>query len=393
MKKLWTWIWHFMAVGLALASLAAAVGIWHGADVHLGDNMTAYKVGDEGPHVFLEGDRWVQKTLRGSRDEGFHVEEESHPRHGPFAIDVLFPLDNSRFTVHVEPPEPAAGFVSPPVRYQDGAPVLAVSDIEGNYKTFRDLLIAAQVIDANLDWKFGRGHLVLIGDFVDRGASTTQVLWLIYKLEQAAARHGGRVHYILGNHEIKNLQGNFQAAHKKYVNIAGMLGKQQHELFGEQSFIGQWLMSKNSVELINGVLFAHGGLHPILAELPYTLEDINAKVRQQYRQMFYPKKAASRGDVLSDTSKGVAWYRGYFEGDLRQDDVEKLLNKFQARAIAVGHTPVWNIKTLFDGKVYAVDVRHPLDYRWTLPARRSQALWLEADQAWRVHDDGERQPL
>jgi len=41
MKKLWTLMWHFMVVGLALASLAAAVGIWHGADVHLGDNMTA----------------------------------------------------------------------------------------------------------------------------------------------------------------------------------------------------------------------------------------------------------------------------------------------------------------------------------------------------------------
>lgn len=96
--------------------------------------------------------------------------------------------------------------------YDDGQPILAVSDVETNYRSFRDLLIQHRVMGRELRWTFGRGHLVLLGDFVDRGASTTQVLWLIYKLEQAALAQGGRMHFILGNHEIKNLQGNFQAA-------------------------------------------------------------------------------------------------------------------------------------------------------------------------------------
>ena len=101
----------------------------------------------------------------------------------------------------------------------------------------------------------------------DRGPSTTQVLWLIYQLEQAARAQGGTVHYILGNHEIKNLQGNFQAADKKYQFVATVLGKQQIDLYGEKSLLGRWLASKNSAELINGHLFVHGGLHPKLASL------------------------------------------------------------------------------------------------------------------------------
>ena len=67
-----------------------------------------------------------------------------------------------------------------------------LSDIEGNFQAFRDFLINAKVIDTGLNWTFGDKHLVLVGDFVDRGASVTQVLWLIHKLEQQACAPAGR---------------------------------------------------------------------------------------------------------------------------------------------------------------------------------------------------------
>lgn len=388
MKTLWTFTWHFLVVLIVLACAALGIGLWFGADMDIGDNMTAYKVGDEGPHVFLQGERWVQQTLRGNREEGFWIEEKSHAVDETMPLNVTFPLENSQFSVHAR-----AEFVTPPVRYQDDQAILAISDIEGNFKTFRDFLISAKVINADLDWIFGRGHLVLVGDFVDRGASTTQVLWLIYKLEQSAAAQGGRVHYILGNHEIKNLQGNFQAAHKKYFNIAGILGRQQSDLFGDSSFLGRWLMSKNSIEVINGRAFVHGGLHPKLASLPYGLEDINRIVRSRYRQMWYPKRQPAPEDFLLDTVNGPSWYRGYFEGDLTQDQVEATLKKLEANAVVVGHTPTGKVKSLFDQKVFAIDVKHPLDYRASLPLRSSEGLRFEADKAWRVKEDGSRAAL
>ena len=388
MRTALTFVWHFLVVLLVLALIAAGVGLWVGADFYYGESTDAYKAGDEGPHVFRQGDQWVSQTLRGGRDEGFWVEEKRHALTDAFQLEVAFPLEKSRFVVQATPQ-----FVTPPARHQDGQPILAISDIEGNYKAFRDFLVNAKVIDADLDWTFGKGHLVLVGDFVDRGPSATQVLWFIYRLEQSARAHGGQVHYILGNHEIKSLQGNFQSAHAKYFNVAAILGRQQAELFGDDAFLGRWLMSKNTVEVINGILFVHGGLHPALAERAYALDDLNRIVREQYRRIWYPKRGAGEEDLLLDTKTGPSWYRGYFKDDLTQAQVEKTLARFDATAAVVGHTLNSRVKALFDSKVFAIDVKHPWDYRKGFPPRNSEGLWLEDNKAWRVLEDGSRVEL
>lgn len=388
MKTALTYLWHFLVVLLVLAVIAAGVGLWHGADFYYGQTEAARKAGDEGPHVFRQGDAWVSQTLRGDGKQGFRVEERRHALDRPFPVDVAVPFDNSRFSVQATP-----RFVTPPIRHQDGQPILAISDIEGNYKAFRDFLVNAKVIDAGLNWTFGQGHLVLLGDFVDRGASVTQVLWLIHKLEQDAARAGGHVHYILGNHEIKSLQGNFQSSHQKYFNVAVILGRQQSELFGEDAFLGRWLASKNTIEVINGILFVHGGLHPALADKPWSLEDLNRIVRDHYRRIWYPKQQAGSEDFLIDPKTGPSWYRGYFKDDLSQAQVEKTLARFDANAVVVGHTLHWKVKSLFDGKVFAIDVKHPADHRSSIPPRSSEGLWLEDGKAWRVLEDGSRKAL
>jgi len=389
MKTVLAYVGHFLAVLLVLAVLAAGFGLWHGADFYYGQTEAAYKSGGEGPHVFRQGDAWVSKTIQGDAKQGFRVEEQRHAPDQPFRVEVAVPLDKSRFSVQATP-----RFVTPPIRYRDDRPILAISDIEGNYRAFRDFLIRSRVIDAGLDWTFGNGHLVLLGDFVDRGASVTQVLWLIYKLEQDAARAGGRVHYILGNHEIKSLQGNFQSSHEKYFNVAAILGRQQAELFGDDAFLGRWLASKNTAEVINGILFVHGGLHPALADKPWSLDDINRIVRANYRRIWYPKQRPGSEDFLIDPRTGPSWYRGYFkDDDLTQQQVEKTLARFDAVSVVVGHTLHWRVKPFFEGRVFAIDVKHPLDHRSTLPPRSSEGLWLEGGKAWRVREDGSRTAL
>lgn len=388
MKTALIWFGHFLVVLLVLIPFAAGIALWAGADFYYGDNLEEWAVGDEGPHVFQRGEAWQVRVIRGNCDDGFRVEEKYHPLGERFPLDVSVPLDNSHFRLQA-----GGEFVTPPTRYQDDAPLLAVSEIEGNFRAFRDFLLKAGVIDTELNWIFGKGHLVLVGDFVDRGPSVTQVLWLIYKLEQDAGAQGGRVHYLLGNHEIKNLQGNFQSAHDRYTQAAAVLGLTQPELFGESSFLGRWLMSKNTAEVINGVLFVHGGLHPQLAELPYTLEDINRIVRGQYRQVWYPRAGAGSEDLLLHPKTGPAWYRGYFREDLHTAQVTQTLAKFSARAVVVGHTLQSQVHALFDNSVYAIDVRHPWDHRTGVPPRRSEGLWLEGGKFSRMREDGSREAL
>ena len=397
MKLLWTNLKHFSITSFVLLCLALGLAVVFSIDIDYGDDRRAYKVGGEGPHVFFAGDQMQLNFIRGDGETGFYLEQQSQHLTEKMQTQVYFPLEDQHFALTIDGSSPDrrpdGSFIPPPQRYQDGEAILAISDIESAYKTLRNFLQAHRVIDAKLNWTFGKGHLVLLGDMTDRGPSTTQVLWFIYQLEQAARAHGGTVHYILGNHEIKNLQGNFQAADKKYQFVATVLGKQQIDLYGENSLLGRWLASKNSAELINGHLFVHGGLHPKLASLNYRLEDVNRIVRAHYRIAYFPKKDVVLSDLLLSTRDGPSWYRGYFEADLTQAEVEKTLATFGASTVVVGHTPQRRVHRLFDGKVLAINVRQPRDYRGSIPPRSSEGLLIRDGQYFRLLDDGSAEAL
>jgi Calcineurin-like phosphoesterase len=357
-------------------------GMVIGADAHLFEDQLAYQLDGE-VHVFIEDGRPVAHTIRGNNTRGFSVDTMAISDDGRTPIRVGFPADSSAFDVTVSPEAE-----SPPGVYSDSAPVVAVSDIESGYGAFRHFLLAHQIADSAMNWRFGRGHLVLVGDFVDRGASTTQVLWAIYKLEQSAQHAGGRVHFIIGNHEIKNLQGNFQTANEKYFHIAGILGKQQHELFTDDAVLGRWLASKNVVEVINGVAFVHGGLHPRLAEWSITVDEIKQTVRAGYRTPWYTPTTETKESFLRSGTTGPAWYRGYFKDDLTPQQVERGLQVVGAKAIVVGHTLQSRVQARHDNRVFAIDVRHPKDYLTSFPIRRSEGLMIRDGVYTRLLEDG-----
>lgn len=389
MKLIITNLKHFLFTFTLLFSILIAVGISFGANVNYGDNPLAYKVGDEGPHVFFENEETIVNYIRGGRDEGFYLDRATYSVDEKITAKVYFPLEDDNFEVQISCEE----ITIPETIYNDGQPIVAISDIESSFRTFRDFLIANKVINSNLEWIFDQGHLVLLGDFIDRGFSTTQVLWFIVKLEQDAKTHGGNVHFILGNHEIKNLQGNFQKAADKYLPIASILGVQQDELYGKNSFIGRWMSSKNTVEKINGFIFMHGGIHPNITQTNFTLFDINEKVRNHYRLPYFPTPNDDDTAILLSTRDGIAWYRGYFEADLTQQQVEEGLDYFDAQAIVVGHQPQWNVNALYQNKVFAINVKHPDDYRGSFPPRRSQGLLIKNNQTFRLLDNGSREAL
>ena len=85
--------------------------------------------------------------------------------------------------------------------YKNVSNIAALSDIHGQYDLLVRLLVNNNIIDSSLDWIFGKGHLVIVGDIFDRGDKVNEILWLVYKLEIQANNSGGQIHYLLGNHE------------------------------------------------------------------------------------------------------------------------------------------------------------------------------------------------
>ena len=102
-----------------------------------------------------------------------------------------------------------------PSTFNEIRKVAAFSDIHGQYELLVRLLINNNIVDKNLNWIFGEGHLVIVGDIFDRGDKVNEILWLVYDLEDQAKEKGGRVHYLLGNHEYMVLYNDLRYIHDK----------------------------------------------------------------------------------------------------------------------------------------------------------------------------------
>jgi hypothetical protein len=280
--------------------------------------------------------------------------------------------------------------------------VFAISDIEGNFNVFSKFLYNNKIIDKDYNWIFGNGHLVCNGDFFDRGDDVTACLWLIYKLEQEAEKQGGKVHYIIGNHEEMNLRGNVKYVHHKYKALADQLKIPYKELYGKDTELGRWLRTKNSVIKINDILFSHGGLSPALVNKKYTLEEIN-NFTQKYigEDEDYVKFINPRASFIFDR-QGPMWYRGYF-GDYKehykgtsQKDIDDILNYYEAKHIVVGHTIVDKVQTLFNNKVIAIDAMSENDPRKQdddSMAVSCEGLYIENNEFYRVLYNGKKELL
>src|SRR5204862_8326609 len=213
--------------------------------------------------------------------------------------------------------------------------MLILSDIEGNFQAFRKLLQANHVIDDNFNWTFGKNDLVLIGDFVDRGTMVTEVLWLIYSLEEKAKAAGGYVHYILGNHEIMNMSNDLRYVQQRYLRHAALMNKSYMQLFGPDAEIGRWLATKNVTERVGDILFMHGGISQYVNMMNMQVQELNDLVRPFYTDTTYQYKDKRLDILYSDL--GPFWYRGYYAGQkATMAQIDSTLNIYDVRYITTG---------------------------------------------------------
>lgn len=241
------------------------------------------------------------------------------------------------------------------IEYQGVSKIAAISDIHGQYDTFITLLKNNNIVTQEGTWDFGQGHLVVAGDIFDRGPQVTEVLWFLYDLEKQAEQQGGKLHVLLGNHDVMVLNGNLRSVHPKYTEIAAILDKPFHSLFTNETVLGNWLRSRPVVIKINSMLFTHGGLHPEIVTKNLSLQEINKEFKKQLIEHELPEGRTELGRYLH-RGDGPIYYRGYFQGERATDSqIDQLLEHFKATNIIVGHTTHRHIETRYDGKVVVID--------------------------------------
>jgi len=310
---------------------------------------------DDGPHVFWADDSTaiVLYVCQGEfTADTFHVS-------GAFSFNGTCGDSETIYNVAAGRPD------IQPHLCENVSRILAISDIHGEYGSFVSYLKNAGVINDALEWVWGDGHLVVLGDVFDRGPRHTECLWLIYELERQAAQTGGRVHLVLGNHELMVLRGDNRYVNQRYLDGIVKKTRIKHEdLYGPDTELGQWLRTKNAVVKINDVIFVHGGLSPDILKHGWTLAEINDFARSSL-DLRSSQLAFDESAKLLFGSTGPFWYRGYHYGlenryeQACSSDVDRILAHFGATTIVVGHTECPAIHTIWNPRVMAIDI--PLD--------------------------------
>jgi len=246
--------------------------------------------------------------------------------------------------------------------------IAALSDIHGQYDLAIELLKNNKIIDEELNWSFDKGHLVITGDIFDRGDKVNELLWLIYKLENQAKNKGGRLHYLLGNHEYMILQKDLRYLTDKYILSSKLLEIDYDKLYGNNTILGRWLRSKPAIIKINNIVFTHGGVsEKFLEKYGVDLDSINSMMR---KNNVYTKEQLKSTDYydLYYGRNSLIWYRGYFEKyfesfEAHLTDIDEVLKLLNAKTIIVGHTTQEKIVSLFNNKIFGVDsgIKYGLD--------------------------------
>lgn len=341
----------------------------------------------DGPYVFYKQDKIVVKNFLVDGASCKMEQEEFSVTDDVQLTCKLDPQGNVAFSFPLR-----KSLKAPPSVYEQPEKIYAISDIEGNFDAFAASLRGNGVIDYQFNWTYGNGHLVLVGDFFDRGDHVTACLWLIYKLEKEAQAQGGQVHFIIGNHEEMNMRGDVRYVQDKYKTVAKSLKMHCKELYSTDTELGRWLRTRNIVEKIGTTIFTHGGLSPQLAASGLPLNKINIIARAHMGKTMEEVEMREKGgkNTIVFAKKGPMWYRGYFKkGELNEAGVRNVLRRFDANEVVVGHTIMEEISTFFNKSVYAIDVKHALHMKNNI----ANALLIVDGQFFKVNAFGKKQAI
>ena len=291
-----------------------------------------------------------------------------------------------------------AGSAAPAQQSASPPRIVAVGDLHGDFSAWTDIARAAGLIDARRRWSGGKTILVQLGDVPDRGPDTLKIIRELMRLQKEAARKGGRVIALVGNHEAMNMTGDLRyvdpgeyaafadresearrdrvfAANQaslaaQYRAVAPTmsdaairqkwmqdtpLGWVEHRIaWGPKGEVGRWVMGNPAVASVDGNLFVHGGI-----SVEYSKQSVDEINRRVAAALAANDQAPT--SIINDPL-GPLWYRGLVArepGEVRppvEQELAAALSANKVRRIVVAHTPLLSgISILQGGRLVRVD--------------------------------------
>lgn len=305
----------------------------------------------------------------------------------------------------------AAIMVPSPARPQPAPQrIVAVGDLHGDYDAWAAIARQSGLTDAKGKWTGGKATLVQLGDVVDRGPDSLKIIRHLMKLQREAAKKGGKVITLVGNHEAMMMIGDVRYVHEGELaafttNQSGQIRDRVYEAnrkaiepaykardpamtpeaikvawlktspLGQLEYqaawapdgeLGKWALANPAVAKVGDTLFVHGGISSAYAALP--VDEINRQVAAALKA-----QDANQAAIINHP-QGPLWYRGLIargDGDEAtiapipagaaaaltiDQEIDLLLKSYQVKRIVVGHTPSRDgIVSGANGKLWRAD--------------------------------------
>lgn len=265
-------------------------------------------------------------------------------------------------------------------RVDDASRVVAIADVHGAYEAMVETLNNVGILDEGLAWTGGTTRLVIVGDLLDRGPRSRDVMDLLMRLEGEAIAAGGYVHVLFGNHESMNMIGDMRYVSKaEYAAFAADETQEQRDrwfkrwtqreggkkrdsrarfndlfpagyfalraAFGPEGQYGSWLLDKAIVAVINGTAFVHGGLPQLVEEMG--LDGVNRRLIGDLTEYVKAVDVLMEANVLLPTDSYyehealVKKYAPFLSESKQVRDALKVVKELGRSAMFTSDGPLW----------------------------------------------------
>lgn len=313
-----------------------------------------------------------------------------------------------------------AAAVTAPAARADAEKIIAMGDLHGDYDAFVALMTEAGLIDAKGHWSGKQATYVQLGDVVDRGPKSRDIVLALMRLQKEASKAGGKVIVLIGNHEAMNMtndlryvppaefqnyvtrtseaareqvfQGNKARLEAEYkaenpqITDAEIKAKfmekyplgyvEQRLAWAPNGEIGRWILSNPVAVIVGDSLFVHGGI-----SVKYDVDSL-----QQLNDMVHAalSTATTDDDAILQDEVGPLWYRGFAEdNETTEKDIGDVLKAYSVKRMVIAHTPnLAGIKVLDQGRVIRIDTGITASYGGT-----RSFLSIEGPKIY-AHDNG-----
>jgi hypothetical protein len=264
----------------------------------------------------------------------------------------------------------AAAALAASVSAQPPQRLVAVGDLHGDIGVVRQVFKLAGAIDDSGAWVGGNLVVVQTGDFIGRGPDEKAVVDFLFDVRQKAERGGGKVHMLIGNHEVFAARPDHRWVDPDaFAAFDGMPGlnlsdprlanvppaqRSRASAFAPGGVYARRLSELPVVLKIGRTVFAHGGILPMWAR--YGIDRINAEVRDWFAgRTAEPAPTLGLDDGSADD--GVMWSRHFAAAPepLACAVADESLKLVGGERMVVAHTVQKVITSRCGGRIWAID--------------------------------------